>query len=514
MAVKSYGGGIVTHVYDGNVQYTTRAFQFHTEGGPGSLTYFTSPQPPKKPRPESVLMYDKNPQGLGLEKVLKQIVLGQDGRSRILNTRDSPYCIHAQLTPVFAGQECGGSGVMIGPHHVLTCGHNVYDFETKSWASSISVYPALNERSAPFGGLHVVKVYMFADWTNRGDTDFDIALLVLNRSVGKYTGWGGVMSTHNSALTNQRVHITGYPGDKNCIEMWTMEHTMDAILAETFKYRIDTYNGQSGSAIWFLQQGSPMIVGVHTSGTQIINGGTRISYQKFTEFVIRILGETRKISKAIPPRQIPLPVAANPAPKNVGGRFVGPHQAPPPAAVAMPLPPSPAPRAAIPVISPPEHPFVAALYSAIPGKPAGAPPGEEEYRKALATEHKFENWHAKFLLYKAAAEKGYPPAMGKLGDCYFGFGEGGVERNFPEAIRWYRQGIEEGDPHSEYRLGNCYIHGAGGVPINVDEGIRLMGSAIMKGHADTGGYLCHSPQYRHFFEAASHPAQAPSQSEP
>lgn len=487
MAVKSYGGGIVHHIYDGNVQYISRTFQYHKEGEAGSSTYSTSPQSPKKSWPEFVLMYGRNPQELGLEKVLKQIIPGQDGRSRVLNTRESPYCIHAQLTMVFAGQEYVGSGVMVGPHHVLTCGHNVYSIDTKSWAASISVYPALNGRSAPFGELHAVRVYTFADWTNRADTDFDLALLVLNRSIGKFTGWGGVVSTPDSALATQRVHITGYPGDKNCNEMWTMEHTMQSLLAERFEYKIDTYNGQSGSAIWFVKLGLPMIAGIHTSGTQFINGGTRISHQKFTEFVIRLISETRKISKSIQPGQIPLPVAANPVPKNV----VGHNQVPP--AAALPLPPLPVPHAAISVIPAPVQAPVR-IPSAAPAKPAVSP-GEDDYRKALAIDNSIKNIHntkdmiARFSLFKTAAENGYPPAMGKLGDCYFGFGEGvAIERNFPEAIRWYRLGVENGDSHSEYRLGNCYFHGSGGVPKDVDEGIRLMTSAVQKGHPDSGGY--------------------------
>lgn len=454
MAVQSYGGGIVTHVYDGTVQYTSGIFQYFKEDEAGSSIYSTPPRAPKKAWPESVLVYGRNPQGLGLEKILKKIVPGQDGRSRVSKTTELPHCIHSQLTMLFSKNECGGSGSIVGPHHVLTCGHNVYDPETKTWADSISVYPALNGKSAPFGELKVVKVYTFADWTEKGDTNFDIALLILNRSIGKYTGWGGIISTPDSILTTQRVHITGYPGDKNCNEMWTMEHTMKTLLFERFEYEIDTYRGQSGSAIWFKKFGLPIIIGVHTNGIEnVINWGTRISHQKFTKFVIHVISETRKINKPPHPRQI-------------------------------------------------------TPFAAVPAKPAGAPPGEDEYRKALATEHKFENWHAKYLLYKSAAEKGYPPAMGKLGDCYFGFGEGGVEKNGPEAIRWYRLGVEQGDPHSEFRLGTCYFHGAQ-VTRDFDEGARLMVSAVQKGYpADISGFAS-SPKYAHLFKNASLPKSQP-----
>jgi V8-like Glu-specific endopeptidase len=311
MAAGPYGGGIVSHTYDTTIQYSSRPVQYYKEVDGGLTTYSTPPQTPKKAWSESALMYGRNPQEL--ETVLKKIIPGKDGRVRISNTKDLLFCIHAHLTMVFPGGEYGGSGVIVGPHHVLTCGHNVYGGDPKkSWATSISVYPALNGKSAPFGEVSVVKVYTFADWTNKEDTNFDLALLVLNRSIGKYTGWGGVMSTPDSTLTSQRVHITGYPGDKNFNEMWTMEHIMKSLLIERFEYEIDTYKGQSGSAIWFKKFGLPIIVGIHTSGTTVINWGTRISDRKFTEFVIHLIYETRKINKTAENSQrapAPLPKA-------------------------------------------------------------------------------------------------------------------------------------------------------------------------------------------------------------
>jgi V8-like Glu-specific endopeptidase len=443
MAIQSYGGGVVQHVYDGTVQYSSRAVQYYKEGELGSSTFSTSPQAPKKAWPEAVLMYERNPQELNPEKVLKRIIPGEDGRSRILNTKDVPYCMHVQLTMISSRKTFGGSGVMVGPHHVLTVGHNVFYHIMNGWADSISVYPALNGKSAPFGKLQVVKAYTFADWTNKNDSNFDMALLILDRSIGKYTGWGGIMSTHDSTLTTQRVSITGYPGDKNLNEMWTMEHIMKSLLTEMFVYEIDTYPGQSGSAIWFTKFGLPMIVGVHASGSYD-NYGTRVSHQKFTEFVIRVLSETYKIHKSIQNSFIP------------------------PSPLVQPISQLP-------------------LSSVATVKSEGTSPGQDEYQRALAIPLIKTNYAARFSLFKAAAEKGYPPAMGKLGDCYFGFGESGVERNFSEAIRWYRLGVEKGDPHSEYQLGYFYLTGY--PQKDIQEGIRLITSAVQKGHPDTGNYL-------------------------
>ena len=111
---------------------------------------------------------------------------------------------------------------MVGPHHLLTCGHNVYDTKVKAWADEITVYPALNEAQAPFGFAKAIKAYTFSNWTERGERQYDIALLILDKSIGKETGWGGLLSEEDQELSKEEVNIYGYPGDKGFKQMWGM----------------------------------------------------------------------------------------------------------------------------------------------------------------------------------------------------------------------------------------------------------------------------------------------------
>lgn len=128
------------------------------------------------------------------------------------NTTTWPHSIHAHLNIVLDGDDYGGSGVMVGPHHLLTCGHNVYHFNKNKFFEEISVYIALDGEAAPFDKVKATKSYVFKSWKDRGDQQFDMALLILDQSIGYDTGWGGLLSTSDEELAQEKVNITGYPG--------------------------------------------------------------------------------------------------------------------------------------------------------------------------------------------------------------------------------------------------------------------------------------------------------------
>jgi len=300
---------LVEKVYDPTVTYSAGIFNHHEDGA----TLSTHPQSPQKAWNQSLSHYDKKYQNYTQEAVLKLVIPGQDGRQRISNTTTWPYSIHVQLTAIFGSIVGYGSGSMVGPHHLLTCGHNVCT-RGKGWAKEISVYPALNGKVAPFGCAKVTKAYTFQSWQSREDQQFDMALLLLDKPIGDYTGWGGLLNSTEAELSQERVTITGYPGDngfpeddvdKNCTQMWGMTHKIKRISSEQFYYEIDTYGGQSGSAVWVNKWGMPMILGVHTLGSNSINIGVRLSYKKFTE-ILRIISESYGLNSNI----VPVPLVA------------------------------------------------------------------------------------------------------------------------------------------------------------------------------------------------------------
>ncbi|MBF5059854.1 trypsin-like serine peptidase [Candidatus Neptunochlamydia vexilliferae] len=296
MASSSNAGSIVERTYNTTVQYKPGKFQCGKMGD----VYFSASSPALKERQNQRIMClkDKHLHEFQEEKILKKVVSGQDGRQKIEKTSEYPYSIHVQLEMEFPNAAYGGSGSLVGPHHVLTCGHNIYDVKTGKWATKITVHPGRNGKSAPYGEATVTKAYTFDNYTSGKERTYDIAVLLLDRSVGKYTGWGGLCSAPDDSLRGATFNITGYPGDKGFDQMWSMSHKVKNVGKETFDYEIDTFGGQSGSAIWVKDMfGSVKIMGVHTLGGFDKNSGVRISKDKFIKLFQTTIANTYKIEK-------------------------------------------------------------------------------------------------------------------------------------------------------------------------------------------------------------------------
>lgn len=296
----------VEHVFDNSVRYVSDAIS--TQNIRGSRWYHGSQ--PTKPRPHQMIRYSDNIDASIPEVLLENEVLllahGHDGRTRVNRTTDWPHsCIvnlQMEYTKPGTGQKMRsyGSGTMVSPLHVLTCSHNIHNISFKDkWAEHVSVTPALNDDSAPFGVLKCTRAYVFDRWV-QGDSSDDMALLVLEKPIGFQTGWFGMFGSNDDQQLRCRIAITGYPGDKEsptgtgiCKTMWTMEEEgFDEIRRDFLHHTIDTFAGNSGSGIYTMAIGGhqfvvPHILGVHVAGSQEeqINIGTRISLEKFTKII-------------------------------------------------------------------------------------------------------------------------------------------------------------------------------------------------------------------------------------
>jgi len=78
------------------------------------------------------------------------------------------------------------------------------------------------------------------------------------------------------------------------------------------------------------------------------------------------------------------------------------------------------------------------------------------------------------------AEKGNSVAAMRLGQL-FGTGNWGVNRDLPEAVRWYTQAANLGDRYSQIRLGNAYEFGRLGVQKDIRLAIRFYKMATENG---------------------------------
>ena len=82
--------------------------------------------------------------------------------------------------------------------------------------------------------------------------------------------------------------------------------------------------------------------------------------------------------------------------------------------------------------------------------------------------------------YRKAAEQGHAEAQNNLGECYY-YGNG-VEKNYKEAAKWYRKAAEQGDAYAQCNLGYCYEYGRG-VEKNYTEAVKWYRKAAEQGYA-------------------------------
>ena len=300
----------VSHTISNNTEYTKGEFEFEKD----KTSTYTTPHRPQKAPVQSVKIYKETPQENPYERILMRVEPGKDGRSRISNTTQWPYLFHAQLSLHYSDGEYGGSGVLVGPHHILTAGHNVFSHKTKEWAKNIVVRLALNDQVAPFGDYSVIKFFTFEEWTKDQNPNLDIALITLGHSIGLEAGWTGLLAEDDAILMNEDVHVTGYPGDKGFNQLWSMAHRVKNLQPERMFYETDTYGGQSGGSVWIKKYGNPYAIGVHTLGEGKLyegNSGVRISHQKL-DMIQSWISSTRDIKPAIlplPPEPFSLPTS-------------------------------------------------------------------------------------------------------------------------------------------------------------------------------------------------------------
>jgi V8-like Glu-specific endopeptidase len=152
----------------------------------------------------------------GEEKSMQRIVPGKDGRQIVTNSEVWPNCVHGRLCTKFEGENFVGSGTLIGPRYVITAAHNIYDKKKRKECDKDSVvfYPGISGKSCPYGMIRVVSWHYPPEYQTEGNEDY--ALLILEKDVGKYTGYFGLRPHNRTDLNNMEFSLYGYPA--------TMEH--------------------------------------------------------------------------------------------------------------------------------------------------------------------------------------------------------------------------------------------------------------------------------------------------
>jgi V8-like Glu-specific endopeptidase len=208
----------------------------------------------------------------------REIVIGTDERRQVTATANYPWRASASLLITARdGSRWIGTAWFIGPHTLMTAGHCVFlrspEPERHGWARSIEVIPGRNGRETPFGRVTSTVLRSVVGWTEDGEQDHDYGAIILPTDLGETTGRFGFGVYNDATLLASVGNIAGYPGDKPSGTMWYDAKRISSVGPRRTSYEIDTAGGQSGAAVYRIQNGTRTAFAIHAYGG---NHGPRI----------------------------------------------------------------------------------------------------------------------------------------------------------------------------------------------------------------------------------------------
>lgn len=208
-------------------------------------------------------------QGSLPSELVPESVNPPDNRVRITPTTDYPWRTICKLWMYFPSSGWAmGSGFIIDNYHVLTAGHCVYDPTLDEWATFIEVIPALDGGYGPFYHALATNWVVNSNWYNNGWYTDDFAIITLDRNVGAFTGWMGLdYADPSDSIYTGVLNTAGYPGDLDGGGNMYFDSDLGAG-ADLYNhwYYMDTYGGQSGSAVWYYNGSERYVLSVHAYG--------------------------------------------------------------------------------------------------------------------------------------------------------------------------------------------------------------------------------------------------------
>jgi V8-like Glu-specific endopeptidase len=168
-----------------------------------------------------------------------------------------------------------GSGVLIGPRHVLTAGH-VAPWGSQSWA--MLFVPAYWDGASIFGAGASSYVSDYRGWNTGGGTAHDSCVLRLYEPLGNQLGWLGSRTYDGAWEGGNYWVLTGYPAAiagasrpayQSGVAVLDDDEDGDA---QQIEHHGDSSPGESGGPMFGFWDDGPHAIGT-TSGGETISGG-------------------------------------------------------------------------------------------------------------------------------------------------------------------------------------------------------------------------------------------------
>lgn len=183
-----------------------------------------------------------------------------------------PYNAIAYITVVTDGEAFRGTGVVIGPHTVLTAAHLVQG-DSGALATSLEVYTGYNGGTLPAAqagvtAIHTFSIQQSAGYEYQSSSAYDFAIIDFSTT---FTSWMGV----DTSFTSGTVSVSGYPAypyggstGPQSTSQWTTSGTVsqDSNFGVLDYGTLSTAAGNSGGPLWVAENGQADVVGLVSTG--------------------------------------------------------------------------------------------------------------------------------------------------------------------------------------------------------------------------------------------------------
>lgn len=218
--------------------------------------------------------------GDGRRNFSTRTIDGNDDRQPVARPTFYPYRAIFRITMRMNGVLVGGTAFLVGRRTLLTAGHCLHERGVD--AEELRVFD-VSGQEYPFR-----EASSLSGWVHDQDDAFDLACIQLAQDAGQSLGFFGTRVIGGQKILGTYA-IAGFPQDVG--DGGTLYDDTGNVReqGELLNYSIDTERGQSGSPLFFINQGRAFVVGVHIQGATAAN-----RYNKALRFRPDVIEQIRK----------------------------------------------------------------------------------------------------------------------------------------------------------------------------------------------------------------------------